>query len=211
MLIQTQLGIPAQKATGTPNVPGGIFGEMLESRLNPDYHFLLKQGLVFTSSLVGANPASFVGGAGGTPLLGLFNPAGSGKDLVLLEAVLGIRTTGTVAASEDFNHWGVNQGGAAVTGVGTAARNLYSLAATGSVALAMQNVVNTGALASQLLRPSFSLGAVAAAAALTPGLFRDEIKGEIIVAPGCYYAFGAAAALTGALLDVSLMWAELPV
>lgn len=211
MMIQGVAGaLPAQKASGNPVALAGTLGELLESRLMPDYYTLLKAGKVFSSALAGANPAAFVGGAAGTPLIGIYNPANSGVDLVLLEAALGIRTTGSAAGTVDFNHWGVNQGGVAVTGTPAAPRNLYSMAQTGSVATAMQNVVNTAALASSLIRPSFSLGAVTTTAGLNVGLFRDEIKGEIIVAPGSYYAFGSAVALTGASLDVAIMWAEVP-
>jgi hypothetical protein len=208
--IQVVTGLPAVKAQSNSDLIGGTFAEMLTSELMPQYYQLLKAGLLYSGSVIGANPVSFLGAAAGTPLLGLYNPVNSGKDLTLLEVVLGIRTTGTVAANEDFNHWGGNQGGAVVSGVGVS-RNLYSLAATGSIATFIANAVNTGALASALLRPSVSLGAVPAAAPLNVGLLRDEIKGEIIIAPGSYYAFGAAAALTGAVIDASVIWAETPV
>jgi hypothetical protein len=208
--IQTQFGLPSRMAPDNSNIPGGWAAELLESRLMPDYHALLKAGLVYSGSIVAANPAAFVGGAAGTPLMGLFNPVGSGKDLVLLDAVIGVRTTGTAIASEDFNHWAGNQGGVAVTGANTPPINLYSQAAAGSVATFMANVVNTGALASKLIRPSLSLGAVAAAAALNVGLLRDEIKGGIVIAPGVYYAFAASAALTAGSIDAALIWAEVP-
>ena len=212
MLIQTQAGLlPSTKQQTLVNAPGGTFGEFLKSNLSPDYYTLAKNGKLFTSALAGiATVTAFVGGAAGTPLIGLYNPAGSGIDLVLLEAVVGIRTTGTTAATLDFNHWGVNQGGVAVTGTATAPRSMNAFNATGSVASAMQNVANTGALASALLRPSISVGNATTTAGLNAGLFRDELKGEIIVGPGCYYAFGASAALAVAGIDVSLMWAEIP-
>ena len=212
MLIQSQAGPVARQASGQPTVPGGSFGEVLESRLMPDYYTLLKAGKVFTSSLLAANPTAFTGGAAGTPLIGIYNPINSGVDLILLEAVVGVRTTGSAAAGVDFNHFGVAQGGVAVTGTATAPRQLYSLAASGSVATAMQNVANTAALTSSLLRPSVSLGTVpATTAVLNVGLFRDEIKGEIVIAPGAYYAFGCSATLTAASIDVAIMWAELAV
>jgi hypothetical protein len=212
MLIQGQAGaLPStRQSAGTPNVPAGSFGEILDSKLNPDFYQLTKGGRVYQAGVAAANPTAFTGGAAGTPLLGLFNPAASGIDLVIIQARLGVRTTGTAAGNVGFAFWGVNQGGVAVTGTQTAARNLYSLAATGGVGYAMANVVNTGALASALLAPSFCLGAVAASAAPTIAQFVDEIRGAIIVAPGCYLAFGSTSALTGASLDASLIWAEVP-
>ncbi len=212
MLIQGAVGaLPStRQVSGNPTVLSGTFGELLESRLLPDYYTLLKSGKVFTSSVVAANPAAFTGGAAGTPLIGLYNPVGSGVDLVLLEVAVAIRTTGTAAVGIDFNHWGVNQGGVAVTGTATAPRNLYSLAATGSAATAMVNVVNTAALASAVIRPSVSVGTTTVTPTLNLGLFRDEIKGGIVVAPGCYYAFGSVVAPTAASIDSAVIWAEIP-
>lgn len=211
MLIQGQVGLPTtRQVSGNPTFPAGSLGEQLQSRIFPDYYTLLKNGYLFTSAIVAANPSAFVGGAAGTPLIGLYNPSTSGKDLVLLEAVVGIRTTGTAAGAVDFNHWGVAQGTTAPTGTTSAPRNLYTLGTGGSSTLAMLNTANTGALASSLLRPSLSLGNVTTTAGVNVGLFRDEIRGELIVPPGGYYAFAAAVALTAASLDIGLIWAEVP-
>lgn len=211
-LQQTAAGqFPSTRQTsGNPNVPGGTFGEQIVTEINPQYYQLAKLGKVFSLSATGVNPSAFTGGAAGTPLIGLWNPQGTATDLVLLYARIGIRTTGSAAGTVDFNHWLVNQGGTAITGTQTQARNVYSGAQSGSIAYGMVNVANTAALSSNLLMPSVSLGAVSATAALTVGALVDEIKGGIIVGPGMYYAYGAAAALTGASLDVSLVWAEIP-
>ena len=183
---------------------------MVDSKLNPDYYTLAKAGKIFVAALAGANPSAFVGGAAGTPLIGIYNPANSGVDLSIIDVMLAIRTTGTVTGNVDFNFWAVNQGGVAVTGTNTAPRNAYSQAQSGSVATAMLNVANTAALASNLVRPSFSLGVVPASAAAINQVFQDDVKGKLIIAPGTYLAFGASAALTGASLDVALSWAEIP-
>ena len=211
--LQSQVGsLPSQRQTaGTPVNPGGTFGEALFSELNPVYYSLLKAGKVFSLAALGANPTAFTGGAAGTPLLGLYNPVASGVDLVLLQARLGIRSTGSAAAATmDFNFFEANQGGVAVTGTQTQARNMYSQANTGSAAYGMTNVANTAAIASTLVAPSVSLGAVGAAAALNVGLFVDDIKGLLIVPPGGYLAYGASLGLTGGSLDAALIWAELP-
>ena len=195
MIIQNQVGsLPSARQTaGTPNNPGGTFGEAFVSELAPVYYSLMKSG-----------------GAAGTPIIGLYNPATSGTDLVLLQARVGVRTTGTTAGTLDYSFWAVNQGGVAVTGTQTQARNMYSQASTGSVAYAMVNTANTAALASTLIAPSVSVGNVTTTAGLNAGLFVDDIKGAIIVAPGAYLAFGASATLAVASIDYSLIWAEIP-
>lgn len=211
--LQSQAGaLPSGRQTaGTPVNPGGVFGEALFSELNPAYYSLLKNNKVFSLGALGVSPTAFTGGAAGTPLIGLYNPAASGVDLVLLQARLGIRSTGSAAAATmDFNFFAANQGGVAVTGTQTQAKNMYSQANTGSAAYGMVNVANTAALASALVAPSVSLGAVAASAALNVGLFVDDIKGLLVVPPGGYLAYGASLGLTGGSLDAALIWAELP-
>lgn len=212
MLIQTAAGAVARQASGSsPTAPGGVFGELLDTKLMPDYYALTKLGFTFSGGTTAANATGFTGGAAGTPLIGIYNPQTSGKDLVLLEAVVGIRTTGTAAVTVDFNHWGVAQGTTAVTGTSSAPRNLYTLQAAGSAAILMLNTANTASLASNLLRPSVSVGLTAATAVTNVQLLRDEIKGEIIIPPGGYYAFGASTTTTAASIDVAVIWAEMPV
>lgn len=212
MLIQGQAGsLPStRQSAGTPNAPAGSFGEILYTKINPDYYSLVKAGRVFQLGFSAINATAFTGGAAGTPAIGLFNPVNSGVDLVLLYSKLAVRTTGSAAVAWDWNFWGVNQGGVAVTGTQTASRNLYSLAATGGVGYGMVNTANTGALASSLLMPSASGGLTAATAVTNVTVLSDDIRGAIVVAPGCYLAWGQSAALTGASFDGALVWAEIP-
>lgn len=212
MLIQGQAGaLPStRQSAGTPNVPVGSFGEILDTKLNPDYYQLVKSGRVYQVGFTAINPAAFTGGAAGTPAIGLFNPVNSGVDLVVLMAKLAIRTTGTAAAGYDWNFWMVNQGGVAVTGTQTASRNIYSLAATGGVGYGMVNTANTAALSSSLVLPSFSGGLTAATAVTNVVNLTDDIRGALVVAPGCYLAWGQSVTLTGASMDGALLWAEIP-
>ena len=213
MIIQNQVGsLPSARQTaGTPNNPGGTFGEAFVSELAPVYYSLMKSGRIYSvASATTTTATAFTGGAAGTPIIGLYNPATSGTDLVLLQARVGVRTTGTTAGTLDYSFWAVNQGGVAVTGTQTQARNMYSQASTGSVAYAMVNTANTAALASTLIAPSVSVGNVTTTAGLNAGLLVDDIKGAIIVAPGTYLAFGASATLAVASIDYSLIWAEIP-
>jgi hypothetical protein len=213
MLIQTQVNsLPgARQVAGQPNIPGGTFGEPFVSELTPVYYSLLKAGRVYSlSSVTTTTATSFVGGAAGTPIFGLYNPATSGTDLVLLQVRVGVRTTGTTAGTLDFNFFQVNQGGVAVTGTQTQCRNMYSQGNTGSVAYGMVNTANTAALASTLVAPSISIGNATTTAGLNAGLFVDDIKGAIIVAPGTYLAFGSSATLAVASIDYALIWAEIP-
>lgn len=211
MLIQSQAGsLPSQRqSAGSPNNPGGTFGEALFSELNPQYYTLLKNNKVFSLSTAALNPSAYIGAAAGTPVFGLYNPASSGVDLVLLQARTAVRTTGSAAVASGLNFWAVNQGGVAVTGTQTSARNMYSQGSTGSAAYGMVNVVNTAALAATLIAPSISMSVTASPADLFAMLV-DDIRGAIVVAPGVYLAYGLAVAMTAGAIDSSLIWAELP-
>ena len=202
--------LPRARGGAQTQNPGGILGELMVSEAMAQYYAMVKSGMVFSVSASAVNPAAFTGGAAGTPMIGLYNPASSGVDLVILQAVLGVRTTGTAAVATDFNFWTVNQGGVAVTGTQTAATSLYSQAATGAQGYAMVNVANTAALATTLRRPSVSVGLTAATAVTDVGVFVDDIKGLIVLPPGGYLAWGIAAALTAGSFDASLLWAETP-
>ena len=212
MLIQSQAGsLPSARQTaGTPTNPAGTFGEAFVSELAPVYYSLQKAGRVYSVSFNAANPSAYTGGAGGSPAIGIYNPASSGIDIVLLFSKLAIRTTGSAAVATDWNYWQVNQGGVAVTGTQTVARNMYSQANTGSVAYAMVNTTNTAALAATLVAPSVSIGLTAATAVTNVQTLTEELKGAIIVAPGTYLAWGQSVALTSASIDGSLIWAEIP-
>jgi hypothetical protein len=212
MIIQSQAGsLPSARQTaGAPNNPGGTFGESFVSELTPVYYSLLKSGRVYSSSFAAITPSAFVGAAAGTPAIGIYNPATSGVDLVLLMAKLAIRSTGTAAVATDWNFWQVNQGGVAVTGTQTQARNMYSQASTGSAAYAMVNTSNTAALASTLTMPSVSIGLTAATAITNVQVLSDDIRGAIVVAPGCYLAWGNSVATTAGSFDGAIIWAEIP-
>ena len=193
------------------NVPSGTFGEVFMSELNPIYYSLIKQGRVYSLSGTGLNPSAFGGVAAGTPLLGVWNPAGSGVDLVPIMLNVAIRTTGTAVVATDFNFWTANQGTTAITGTQTAAKNMYTQATTGSAMYGMVNVANTAAVASTLSKASFSIGLTAGTAVTNVQLLQDELKGLLLTSPGSYLAWGSAASLTAASIDFSFIWAEIPV
>jgi len=201
----------ATSSSGGVNIPCGQLSEALVSELLPQYYSMVKAGKVYTLAAAGITPSSFVGGAAGTPIFGLYNPSNSNVDMVILQARLAIRTTGTAAVATDFNFWSVAQGGTSPTGTQTQPKNMYTQVLSGSVSYAMVGVVNTGALASTLLVPSVSVGLTAATAITDVGVFVDDVKGIIIVSPGSYIAFAQSVPTTGGSFDASLTWAEVPV
>jgi hypothetical protein len=205
------LNVAKAAQTGLIAPPSGYFSEGLVSEFMPQYYGLVKAGLVYSLAVAGITPAAFVGGAAGTPIFGIYNPLNSGKDFVLLQSRLAVRTTGTAAVATDFNLWAANQGGTSPSGSQTQPRNVYNQNLSGSASYSMVNTVNTGAVASALLQPSFSVGLTAATAVTDVTLLTDDLKGLVVLSPGSYLAFGQSVATTAGSFDAALTWAELPV
>src|SRR5438046_5821075 len=74
---------------------GGLAAADVQAR----YQESVLRGNVYFLSLSAGAPTAFIGAAGGTPLLGIYNPVGSGQDLVVL-VCSGAQTTVPNAAGE---------------------------------------------------------------------------------------------------------------
>ena len=211
MILQGQAGgLPLVKQiSGNPNVPQGFLAELLASELNPQYYTLLKNGLVYFANLSAGNPTAFTGGAGGTPLVGLYNPASSGKDIIVLQLRIGVRTTGTAAGTTDFN-WYMGPS-ALPTGTVTAPRNAYSGSQSGAVGLPFINAAMTGSTAINAVGPIASIGANPVTTPIAT-VFNavENTNGTIAAAQGNLIAVGCSATLTAASVDCAILWAELP-
>ena len=197
-----------KQASGNPNAPQGFMADLLWSAVAPDFYTLLKANVGFFATVTAANPSAFTGGAGGTPLVGIMNPAGSVRDLVVLQVRIGVRTTGTAAVNIDFNAYGGQS--ALPTGTATVPRNGYSLAQSGSVATAFLNTAMTGSTALSPICPLLSIGTVGSTAVGNAIQAVDQPAGLIIAQPGNLIAIGCSAGPTAASIDCTVYWAELP-
>lgn len=196
--------------TSTAGAPLGFDNEVLLSELFPVYYSLLKAGKVFYQQVTAANATGFTGGAGGTPLIGLFNPAGSGVDCVILCSAIACRTQGTAAGTPGSINW---YGGISVTPTGTTTKpvNAYTQQATGSSALTFVNTAMTASTAGALTRALVGFGAnPGTTAPSTVAVVNDYPFGSLVAAPGVFQALGAAATTTAASIDATIYWAEVP-
>src|SRR5712691_6754574 len=85
-------GIPSAFSTGFHN-------ELLVSELMPRYAYLVASGNVYSGSVANANPTGVstgILGAAGTPLILVWNPAGTNRNFYILQAFVSIRANGTV-------------------------------------------------------------------------------------------------------------------
>lgn len=172
------------------------------------YQEAVLRGNVYSVSVSGGAATAFTGGAAGTPLLSIYNPVGSGKNIVILNASVASRVAASAAGTVGFIIWGGVS--AANTGTLTTATNMYTLAKSGSVTLASSNAATTSTTAISANGPLLSIGsyywATAAGAILSPLV--ADVAGMIVVAPGNLIALGGTAALTSATYDATLIWEE---
>jgi hypothetical protein len=170
------------------------------------YQEALFRGNVYALNVNGAAATAFTGATGGTPLAAIYNPAGSGKNFVILGIMIGNRAAASAAGVVTFNLWG----GPTVLPTGTLTQplNMLTLAATGSSAKGWVNAATTGSTAIGQLFPVASYYWATAASALLAGTFFD-VAGMAICIPGNMIALGATAALTAATWDATLIWEEI--
>lgn len=186
----------------------GEYSEQLATELMPRYYQNTYRGQKYFVNLTAGVATAFTGGAGGTPLLSIYNPVGSGKNLVLVSVNIANRVAASAVGTVTFNIWG----GPSVANTGTLVKptNLLSLQTAGSVVAASSNAATTSTTAiPQILPIGTYYWATAAGAILAPISF--DVAGMIIVAPGNLLALGATAALTSATFDATLVWDEVSV
>lgn len=214
MLIQGQIAntVPAARQTGSPNLAQLPLGEIAVSEVLPRYAALAWSGQVFSVSVAAAAAiTAYVGAAGGTPQIAVFNPSGSGKNLVILAANYGSIVAASAAGTVT---WGLYWGPTAAITQATLSPPVNALTglATGSVAKGFSAVALTTSTALTNVMPIGSYyWATAAGAALVTQASPVEIPGYIIVPPGSMAAIGGSSALTSATWISNLTWAEIPV
>lgn len=155
---------------------------------------------ITTTALMVVSTASAI------PIVGLFNPDGSGKNLIVHRAIV-CQVTGT---STGFI-WGVAADPAMTASDGVATgRNNKTFASGGHIGRAFAGataMVGTGVTYRSLGEP---VAGIAYAAGLDT-TFRDDVDGEIVVVPGNFVGVFATVAMAANIVRASLTWAEVPI
>lgn len=155
-----------------------------------------------------------------TPIIGVWNPTLSGKNLVILQAKLQHINTALQTTGAGAFVWCTSIGNSVIS-TGNAPLNMLSLSATGSVAKSMSGVALTGLTNNLSIRFASGLNGgnisnvstLQTAVGLMPTSTAqvDNIDGSIIVPPGGVLALlcttNAPVAISAA---TSLLWEEIP-
>lgn len=188
----------------------GEFSDVLVSELQPRYYEQAYRGQTFFFSTAAAAGTAYTGAAGGTPLLGLWNPAGTGKNLVLLQANVGVVASASAAGLTQFRLYGGATAAITQATVGTPVSTL-SLTASGSVAKGFANVALTSSTALTYIKTIGNYYWATAAAAFLMSPITYDCSGAIIVQPGNMIALGAVTIPTSMTNDAFLLWSEVAI
>ena len=157
--------------------------------------------------------------ASATPIIGLWNPSSSGKNLVVYQASLAVIQTALQATGPGGYVWAVSNGNGALT-LGANPYSRLSLAATGSVAKFYCGVALTGLTNNLVVAFGSALGGGStynaallgtAAGFQTPQITSVEnFDGGLIVPPGGVLALLATTTPVAHSVVPSIMWEETP-
>jgi hypothetical protein len=204
---------PVYGGTGTaPPFTAGITAAQRVQDAHGRYAEAVRNGSVWTLSTAYAGvtlvAASAIGQTAWSPIVGIFNPANSGKNCNILlgfaSYISGTPTAGGIV-------WGFVPANAGVTATGgNGAVNALTLTTGGSTAKTFIMSAMTGSAASAILAPFPASPFAGAIAATTPLGALQEVGGLFNCPPGA--CLGITGTLgTATLLQGFLAWEEVPV
>jgi hypothetical protein len=186
---------------------------LLATELNPRYYQNVYQGNVFSASWTGAALAAATASTVGS--FGLVNNLGSGKNLVLLDASVGVTAAATSAATGTAFALATVPGTQAVTG--QTPGNTPVCLLVGSTNLSVAKPVTVGTVVGTPV-PFRNLGWVSNNSVTTQtffmlgGIMKDEIAGTVVIAPGGFVnLIGVGGTPANFSVTLTMTWVELPI
>lgn len=220
MLIQGQVGAPSQSIApgANPTLRQGQLGDVIVSELHGKYYEQCYRGALYsvgmTSTALSANTITLT--ATTTPIIGVWNPATSVSNLVLLKAKCVITSAGNSAVAPGAFMWATSTGNAAIT-TGLNPLNRKTFTQVGSQAKGYNiSTALTGLTNNLVVQHAAAFGTLVAAqgATASPIISGDgveEFDGAIIVPPGGVFALLNTVSTTTVSVSSMLMWEEVPV
>jgi hypothetical protein len=203
----------------------GRSAELIAQQLHGRLYEANYRGALFSGGmgLTAINNATYTSGTLGatcTPVLGVWNPAGSAVNLVILQGVLGLTITALQATGAAPFVWATATGQSAIS-TGAQPLNRKTLAQQGAVARDLTNVALTGLAGNLVVRGASALGGgsgeaaafLATAAGMQTPQFPsvEQLDGAIIVPPGGVLALLATTTPVAHSAASMLLWEEVAV
>lgn len=173
-----------------------------------------------TTAIANATFTTATLGATATPIIGVWNPMNSNRNLVILQVRLQVVVTASTATGGGSFMWctAVNQ---SALSLGITPLNRASLAATGSIAKGYANTALTGLSGNMTVQEAsgltggvignFSMVGTAAGFVTPPGSATiDHVDGGIIVPPGGVLALLCTTTPVALSAASSIFWEEVP-
>ncbi len=181
---------------------------------------LFSDGITALTSISNATFTSATTGATATPIAGIWNPAGSGKNLVILQVKMIIAVTASTCTGPGGFVWLSSNGNAGLT-LGSVPWNRGSGVQAGSVAKGMSGIAATGLTTTLVVRdaagvcggPLSNYSQVDTAVGFSPANFAavDNVDGSIIVVPGMYIGVFCTTTPVAISAVSSILWEEVNV
>jgi hypothetical protein len=223
--IQGKVG-PATLGDGSLADPRlGKAAEVIVQEFHGRFYEQTYRGNVFSGGmgLTAINNVTFTTGTLGatvTPVCGVWNPANSPVNLVILQAVLGVTVTaGTATGGAPFA-WAMSTGNAVVS-TGNQPLNRKTLLLAGSQAKDLTNVAPTGLTNNLVVRMGSALlgGLIKSVSSVETavgqnigiaGISVENLDGSLIVPPGGVLALLATTTPVAHSAASALLWEEVP-
>ena len=187
----------------------GRTGDQITSKFMPDAAEACARGLIYTAFInaltLTSTHASPIAAGTGTPIIGIYNPAGSNRNLIVMKTVQS-HTSGTPGGPLLYN---VIPNAQNISAANTSPTSNQSFQTTGSVAKLFNNVALTGSTVGQAQRVIGGPGAVALGAGIQT--YTELHNGEFIIPPGAMVAVACTAAGTTNIISVYVQWTETPI
>ena len=221
MLTQNTVGQPSTTSLAANTIVAtraGQLGDLIVSELHGKYYEQTYRGNLYsfgmTSTALSANTITLT--ATTTPIIGVWNPTGSGKNLVILKAKCQLTVAGNSAVAPGAFVWATSVGNSAIS-TGSAPLSRSTLQNSGSVAKGFNiSTALTGLTNNLVVQHAAGFGTLLAAqgATATPIMSGDpveDVDGALIVPPGGVLALLNTTSTTTVSVASMILWEEVPV
>lgn len=203
------------------NLRAGQLGDLITSDAHSRYYEANYRGNVYffggqDTALAAANATATGLTATAKPIIGVYNPAASPVNLVIMKATINISTVANSAVNSTGFYWVGSIGNVAVT-TGSTPLNAKTMSASGSNAKAFHVSTALTGLTNNLavLRPTdiSSLNAAGASTAVPviQGQMTEFVDGGLMAVPGAVLGIMNEVSITTLDVNAYILWEEVPV